>query len=81
MYIVGTPPMRVTWSRSMISRALAGSNRGRSVSVAPRRTEAFIMQVCPNTWNSGRRPKTTSPGSSPRIEDEALTSALRPMFA
>ena len=36
--MVGTPMKTVTWSRSMISSAFAGSKRGISVSVPPART-------------------------------------------
>ncbi len=79
-YMVGTPSKIVTWSRWMISSALAGSNLGSSVSVPPTATVAFSPQVKPNTWNSGRQPITTSPEllfSSVR----AVRSALRTMLA
>ena len=46
-YIVGTPSNTVTASRSMISIALRGSNRGISVSVAPDSTAALSPQVRP----------------------------------
>jgi len=43
-----------------MSRAVAPSNRGSSTSVAPTRKAAFIAQVWPKEWNSGKQPSTTS---------------------
>ena len=53
VYMVGTPANVVTLSRWMISSALAGSKRGSSVSSPRARTETFITEFIPNTWNSG----------------------------
>ena len=75
-YIVGTPSKIVTWSRSMICRALPGSNLGSRVSVPPPATVAFSPQVSPKTWNSGRQPIITSSG--PAVEQgRAVSVALR----
>src|SRR5215207_10733046 len=60
LYIVGTPANSVTLSRSMISSALAGSNRGMNVSVAPESAQAFMQHVWPKEWNRGSAPSTTS---------------------
>ena len=60
LYIVGTPWKSVTLSRSMISSALSGSKRGSIVTVAPTLTALFIVHVCPNEWNSGSAPRSTS---------------------
>ena len=62
MYIVGTPANVVTLSRWMISSALAGSKRGSSVSSPRARTETFITEFIPNTWNSGSVASVTVSG-------------------
>src|SRR5205085_12337287 len=59
-YIVGTPWKTVARSRSMISSARPASKRGISDSAAPAAIAAFIEQVWPNEWKSGRAPRKTS---------------------
>ena len=48
-YIVGTPSKIVTRSRPTISSALAGSNLGSKVRLAPTAMVAFKAQVSPKT--------------------------------
>ncbi len=60
----------------MISSAFPASNLGSRVSVPPPTMVAFRPQVRPKTWNSGRQPMVTSPGSAfSRVA--AVSSALR----
>ena len=78
LYIVGTPWKTVTRSRSMISSALSGSKRGSIVTHAPVRTAQFIVQVCPNVWNSGSDPSSTSSVlKSPRARTETVQLLCR----
>ena len=58
--MVGTASSTVTRSRRIRSIALAGSKRANSESPAPAAIAAFIAQVIPNTWNSGKQASTTS---------------------
>ena len=79
-YIVGTPSKIVTFSRPIISRAAPASNRGSRVRVEPLMTDAFMPQVRPKTWNSGRHPMITSPG--PAVSSVVVvTSAFVYRFA
>jgi hypothetical protein len=65
VYIVGTPRKTVTRSRTTTSRACRGSNLGRSVRHEPPATAVFSAQVCPNEWNSGNPPNSTSDSPLP----------------
>ena len=58
--MVGTASSTVTRSRRIRSIAFAGSKRAISESPAPAAIAAFIAQVIPNTWNSGKQASTTS---------------------
>ena len=79
LYIVGTPAKIVTWSRSMISSALAGSKRGMNVSVAPESAQVFMQHVWPNEWNSGSAPSTMSSTSVPNTA--SIASAFLNMLS
>ena len=79
-YIVGTPSRIVTWSRAMISSAFTGSKRGISVRHAPWAMEALSPHVCPNEWNSGSAPRTTS-SSETSISVFAVTLQFRIRFS
>ena len=52
-YIVGTPPKKVTDSRSIRPSAAAGSKRGSITTVPPKANAPFWMTVWPKEWNSG----------------------------
>ena len=58
--MVGTPMNTLTCSVTINSSAAAPSKRGSSTSVDPAKKPAFIAQVCPKEWNSGRQPRITS---------------------
>ena len=61
--MVGTPRNTVTRSLATMVSACSPSNFGSRVRHAPPAIAAFSPTVCPNEWNSGRPPKTTSPGA------------------
>jgi len=77
--MVGTPSKIVTRSRSITLSAAAGSKREINVRHAPVVTAQLSPQVCPNAWNNGRHPISTSCGPTSNIS--ALTCALRRRFA
>jgi hypothetical protein len=60
VYIVGTAANTVTWWPARICSARVGSKRGSRVRDAPDATAVLSVHVCPNEWNSGSPPKTTS---------------------
>ncbi len=73
---VGTPPIEVTRSRSIVSIATSGSKRpaGISTTLRARRVVSVIVERQPVTWNSGTtssdadcRPASPSGGGLPRI--------------
>jgi hypothetical protein len=66
VYIVGPAPNTLTWSRSITSSTLAGSNRA-PASAGRARTVTFMIALIPNTWNSGSVATTTESGA--RIEE------------
>ena len=79
MYMVGTPWKTVTFSRTISSIAASPVNRASSTSVPPRRNVPFMPTVCPNVWNSGRQPSTTSSGVT-SLASKTLTVAFITRF-
>ena len=76
MYIVGTPLSWVISCLRMSSSASAGSNLGCSTRVAPTRKVVFSETLWPNTWNSGRQPRTLS-SRRVSLASKAFTVAFR----
>ena len=80
MYMVGTPMNTLTFSPTISSRAAAPSKRGSSTRVDPAKKPAFIAQVWPKEWNSGRQPRMTSSAVS-NITEVAVTIAFIVMLS
>ena len=78
-YIVGTPSNTLTRSRWMISSAVPASKRAISDRHAPAAIAALSAHVCPNAWNSGSAPRSTSSG--PREKMPVIASTLRRRLA
>ena len=58
--MVGTPPITVHRSRSIMSRTSPGWNRGTIDRQPPYRTLTLITDDSPNTWKNGRTARVTS---------------------
>ena len=78
-YIVGTPPNVVARSRSMTFSTLPGSKRGTSVMRPRARTDTFMIEFMPKTWNSGSVATVTESG--PASTRSRPTSAPAARFA
>jgi hypothetical protein len=74
--IVGTAANTVTWCPARICSARVGSKRGSRLRDAPDATAVLSVHVCPNEWNRGSPPNTTSSAVS-CSRSVHITSVLR----